>query len=83
MNQQVENLGFKATSVAGIVLTIIMGLSSMMAMHAAGIKSANEYTDKEINISKEYTDYKVDPLEREFHEFKEETKKKLNELPRK
>lgn len=80
MSQQAENLGFKATSVAGIIVTIVMGLSAMLAMHSAGIKSANDYTNEKFKDSKEYTDLKVIPLEKRFDTFEYETKKKIELL---
>lgn len=79
MNQQAENLGFKATSVAGIIITIVMGLSAMAAMQQAGITSA-------VDRSKEYTNLRIIPVENDVKILKEnqdEIKKKISELQHK
>lgn len=77
---QAETIGFKATSVAGIIVTIVMGFSGVMAMHSAGIKSANEFTIEKYRDSKEYTNLRVDPLEKRLDTFEKATEKKISEL---
>lgn len=77
---QAEALGFKATSVASMIITIIAGLSGVWALHTSGLKDARDFTVEKYLDSKEYTDLRVDPLEKRFDVFEEDIKKKINKL---
>lgn len=65
----IDTFKVKLRDVLSLIVVIVLGVSSMIAMHESGKKEV-------LKESKEYTDIKVLPLENDMKEIK----KKLNDL---